>query len=165
VARQVIASQRTSSPVRSILIAGHTDHVGSDDYNFDLAGRRAHAVLRELCTTLTRMSPGIIRQIRFDVTSCGERQPKASDDLRRRVEVFLPQRITPPPPPPVPSRLPVCSNLAVWINAFLPRDVAGYTLVVPAGMHRGKTAVPCPPIALPANPHCLGRGYLTDQVL
>ena len=39
----------------------------------------------------------------------------------------------------------------------------GYTFTVPAGLHRGKTAIPCPAIALPVNPHCLSRGYLTDQ--
>jgi outer membrane protein OmpA-like peptidoglycan-associated protein len=118
VARQVLASQRTSSPVRSILIAGHTDHVGSDDYNFDLAGRRAHAVLRELCTTLSRMSPGITRQIRFDITSCGERQPKASDELSRRVEIFLPQRIKPPPSPP-PSPPPTVYSIKLTAKSFI----------------------------------------------
>jgi len=71
-----------------------------------------------------------------------------------------------PPSPPVPPPLPAssCGNLLIWINAFIPRDVSGYTFTVPAGPHAGKTAIPCPPfVATPANPNCFRLGYLTDQ--
>ena len=47
-ARAVISSKRTQRPVESILIAGHTDRVGSDDYNLQLARRRAREVQSEL---------------------------------------------------------------------------------------------------------------------
>jgi hypothetical protein len=56
--------------------------------------------------------------------------------------------------------------LTVWLNAFIPRTVVGYTEVLQAGPHAGKTAVPLPIIARlwPGNTfedvYC---GYLTDQ--
>ena len=46
-ARGVIASIGSASPVESILIAGHTDPAGSDNYNFALGWRRGRAVLEE----------------------------------------------------------------------------------------------------------------------
>jgi putative peptidoglycan binding protein len=113
VARRIISSQSSRQPIRSLLIAGHTDPVGSDDFNFALGRRRAEEVTRELCTTIERMRPGAARGLRFDLTACGERQQKARPELSRRVEVFLPktapvpQRPRPPrprPPRPVPPR-------------------------------------------------------------
>ena len=56
-----------------------------------------------------------------------------------------------------------CGNLLIWISAFIPGHIAGYTLRVPGGLHGGKTAIPCPLIATPANPNCFRLGYLTDQ--
>ena len=61
--------------------------------------------------------------------------------------------------------------LTVWINAFIPKTVAGYTRVVnptlrSSGVHTGKTAVPLPksarlnPLNLIKN---IDAGYLTDQ--
>jgi len=56
--------------------------------------------------------------------------------------------------------------LTVWINAFIPLTVPGYTVLIPAGQHRGKTAVPLPGVAR-MNPLNLLKppdtGYLTDQ--
>ncbi len=62
-------------------------------------------------------------------------------------------------------------TLTVWINAFIPKNVPGYTVVVNAsgrhsGVHTGKTAVPLPKSAR-LNPFNLIKnfdaGYLTDQ--
>jgi hypothetical protein len=54
----------------------------------------------------------------------------------------------------------------VWINAFIPLSVPGYTLPISSGTHRGKTAVPLPKLAR-VNPFNLFKafntGYLTDQ--
>lgn len=47
------------------------------------------------------------------------------------------------------------SKLAIWINAFIPRDVAGLTLTVPAGVHAGKTMIP--------GPFLFSDCFLTDQ--
>jgi hypothetical protein len=57
-------------------------------------------------------------------------------ECNRRVEITLVRGAPPPPPPP-------CGNLKVWINAFIPAVVSGYTFTVPAGPHAGKTAIPC----------------------
>jgi phosphatidylserine/phosphatidylglycerophosphate/cardiolipin synthase-like enzyme len=98
-ARAVIASQQTREPVLSILIAGHTDRAGSDDYNFKLAWSRAREVHAELGRTLERMSPGITSRIKFEITSCGERQPKATPESSRRAEIFLRRTVRHPPRP------------------------------------------------------------------
>ena len=50
---------------------------------------------------------------------------------------------------------PPIRSVKFWINAFIPRDIPGYTRVVPAGPHRGKTMIPGP------NP--ASDCYLTDQ--
>lgn len=103
VAQQLIASQNSPQPARSILVAGHTDPAGSDDFNFNLARQRAEAVARELCATIERMKPGLVRQLKFNLTSCGERQQKATAPASRRVELFLPGIARPLPAPQLPG--------------------------------------------------------------
>jgi hypothetical protein len=46
-------------------------------------------------------------------------------------------------------------TVTVWINAFIPRDIPGYSKPVPKGVHAGKTMIPGP------NP--LSDCFLTDQ--
>jgi hypothetical protein len=53
-----------------------------------------------------------------------------------------------------------------WLNAFIPRTVSGYTRILTAGPHSGKTAIPLPGIARtwPGNTFKdWDAGYLTDQ--
>jgi len=75
-------------PDRSIMIVGHTDNQGSDDYNMDLSQRRADAV--ELY--LTQLG---IETERIAASAMGERDPiadNASESGRmqnRRVEVII----------------------------------------------------------------------------
>ena len=102
IASEVVASQGSSQPIRSLLIAGHTDPVGDDNYNFLLGRQRAEEVMRELCKTLEGMRPGLAGSIAFQLTTCGERQTKPTPEQSRRVEVFLPKKVAPPPPPPPP---------------------------------------------------------------
>lgn len=57
-------------------------------------------------------------------------------------------------------------QVTVWLNAFIPGTVPGYTQIIPAGPHRGKTAVPTPGASY-MNPlnwtvH-RDNGFLTDQ--
>jgi hypothetical protein len=57
-------------------------------------------------------------------------------------------------------------TLRFWINAFIPRDVTGYTIRIPTGIHSGKTGIPLPGIARlwPGNTaKDWNAGYLTDQ--
>ena len=71
----------------SLMIVGHTDAVGSSDYNRDLSERRAQAATRYL------RSQGVNRSI--DTRGLGETEPVASNDteggrqLNRRVEVAI----------------------------------------------------------------------------
>lgn len=55
--------------------------------------------------------------------------------------------------------------LTFWLNAFIPRDVPGYTRNITRGRHAGKTAVPLPGVARlnPLNWKDWDAGYLTDQ--
>jgi len=96
VAAAVVARSAGRSSI-TILLAGHTDAVGTDDYNFDLSRRRAEAVLRALCSAIERLKPDLSRNIQFQVTPCGERQTKSTVEHSRRVEIFLPAAPSPKP--------------------------------------------------------------------
>jgi OmpA family len=80
-----------------IVVTGHTDTVGSADYNLDLSLRRAEVVTEEL------MRQGVPET---DITTLGRGEedllvPTAdgvSEPRNRRVEIVVPQ---PPPPAPV----------------------------------------------------------------
>lgn len=79
--------EETDSPV--FLIAGHTDSVGSDDYNYELGRRRAESVARYLITH-KKMDP-----LRVITVSYGKSAPLAENSTRegrsknRRVEVLV----------------------------------------------------------------------------
>jgi len=71
-----------------LLVAGHTDSVGTDDYNYTLSERRAQAAADYL------MTQGI-PPARISITGLGETEPVASNDTdagrqqNRRVEVAI----------------------------------------------------------------------------
>ncbi|MES3153774.1 hypothetical protein [Sphingomonas faeni] len=55
-------------------------------------------------------------------------------------------------------------SLQLWINAFIPKTVPGYTKTLTTGIHRGKTAIPMPMLARFVNYQASDhQGYLTDQ--
>ena len=56
-------------------------------------------------------------------------------------------------------------ELIVWLNAFIPANVPGYTKTITKGTHSGKTAIPLPGAARlnPMNWKDWNAGYLTDQ--
>jgi phosphatidylserine/phosphatidylglycerophosphate/cardiolipin synthase-like enzyme len=130
-ARAAISSQRTPQPVESILIAGHTDPVGSDSYNFQLGWGRAREVRAELARTLERMSPGVTSRIKFEIASCGERQPKATPESSRRAEIFFRKRVRRPPRPRLlkPERWAPILSAAKSANATLRVGNAVRTLI------------------------------------
>jgi len=92
-------------PICSVLVVGHTDPVGSDDYNFQLGRRRAAAVADALCKRLRALRPKLACSIKFQLATCGERQPKATPELDRRVEVFFPAPPVPKGCPPFKTRI------------------------------------------------------------
>jgi len=83
---QKVAEVFVKYPETNILVEGHTDNTGTDEYNMDLSKRRAYAVTDFL------QSKGVNKS-RFDIKWYGEAQPKYPNDtdanraLNRRVEV------------------------------------------------------------------------------
>ena len=80
-------------PDRTIVIEGHTDSVGSDDYNVNLSQRRANSVQQFL------LAQGIASN-RLSSSGKGENFPVASNDsssgrqMNRRVEVIIANPLT-----------------------------------------------------------------------
>jgi len=75
-------------PNRSVLIEGHTDSVGSDEYNLELSRKRAESVKEKLVTDG-------IDTARITTVGYGKKYPVADNDtaanraLNRRVEVII----------------------------------------------------------------------------
>ena len=71
-----------------ILLEGHTDATGSEEYNLELSRKRAQSVANYLAMNS-------VRETRFTIMGYGESQPIASNDessgrqLNRRVEVAI----------------------------------------------------------------------------
>jgi len=105
IVRRIIQTQGTPQPIRSVLIAGHTDKVGDDDHNFELGRKRATTVLNRLCAKLHDGLPGLAEKIEWQLTTCGDRQLKGTPELSRRVEVFLPAPPRPKGCPPFKERI------------------------------------------------------------
>jgi len=101
VVRAVVDAKKSGTPVTTILLAGHADTSGTDDFNFKLSRERAERVLHMLCLMLESTQPGITKGIKFQITPCGKRQPKSKPEISRRVEIFLdpvPKSQKPNPP-------------------------------------------------------------------
>lgn len=83
-----VAAVFVKYPETNILIEGHTDNTGTDEYNMNLSKQRAYAVSDYLA------AKGVSSN-RFDIKWYGETQPKYSNDtdssrkLNRRVEVAI----------------------------------------------------------------------------
>lgn len=84
-----IVKMLTENPNMVIQISGHTDYVGSDDYNLELSTRRAKAVVAYL------ISRGIDKH-RLKAVGYGKTRPIASNDdetdgreLNRRTEIVI----------------------------------------------------------------------------
>ena len=119
IARCVVASRRSSRPIKAIRLTGHTDPVGSDLDNSRLGQLRADEVQRQLMATLERISPGSSRGLGFVAESRGETQQiPGSPERTRRVELFV---LAPPAPPvPVPSApTRVVKTLKVVVKSFI----------------------------------------------
>lgn len=89
IARCIMESERTATPVRHLRLIGHTDSVGSSADNLALGLRRAEAVRREILGAIARMTgrPASAALV-IDVESRGEAEPAADDAQSRRVQVF-----------------------------------------------------------------------------
>ena len=126
VARTILASEGTSSPIRAVRLVGHTDRTGTESYNQQLGQRRAEAVQHSLRDALNRMRPGSGTRITFSTESRGETQPVSGPaELSRRVEVFLPAS-------PTQDTRPRCANVAA--AAAIERAAARQTLTKSASV-------------------------------
>ena len=101
----IVATVRARPGPMQVRLVGHTDPVGTDAYNVQLARRRADQVQQQLQQAIERMQPGLSRSVTFTVETRGEREPVSGDAARsRRVEVFLPAQPKPGVTPPRPLR-------------------------------------------------------------
>ena len=108
-ARCVIASQRTTEPIRLIRAVGHTDVEGSPAYNRNLGSNRARQVERHLTETLNRILPGSADGVTILAHTRGEMQPVSSDPARTAASSSSPRsrsRRRRPPVTPAPISSP-----------------------------------------------------------
>jgi outer membrane protein OmpA-like peptidoglycan-associated protein len=151
-----LARRIVATTIRAVRLVGHTDPVGSPDYNKGLGQRRADAVRRALLATLDRMRPGFARSVAVTTESAGatkpiDRGPSEAERARnRRVEVFLP--VPPPHPPPperelTPSRMTRTETVKVVVRSSILR-VGSAVGSVPCRV----TIAPVPIGSLPAIP-------------
>ena len=109
IAARVAQSHATNLPIQVVRLIGHTDPVGTPQYNIGLGMRRAMAVMN----ALERAIESELKKLRltgrvvFVPTSMGESQQVSPDPARnRRVEICL--VVTPRPVPPDPKCLQQC---------------------------------------------------------
>ena len=89
-----IAQAMNENSVPVATIEGHTDSIGSEEYNQTLSEKRAQAVLNALRaegvgTSLNSVGYGKTRPVAANTTSDGMDNP-AGRQLNRRVEIFIP---------------------------------------------------------------------------
>jgi pimeloyl-ACP methyl ester carboxylesterase len=100
-AQEIVNSQTSPDPIHTLCILGHTDRIGAETYNQDLAARRAIAVANELETAIETRQPGLAATLGRTVESRGEEAPlvpntsAANRERNRRVEIFLNRRWIP----------------------------------------------------------------------
>ncbi|MFC1843606.1 OmpA family protein [Thermodesulfobacteriota bacterium] len=84
-----VANLLTAYPKTDVELEGHTDSIGTDEYNMDLSNRRAASVKKELVEKYN------IDASRISTRGYGESKPVASNDTpagrmnNRRVEAFI----------------------------------------------------------------------------
>ncbi len=124
IAQCIVAAQRRGQPVRQVRIVGHTDPVGSDDYNRDLGRRRGEQVKLGLQRAIEALQPGVASRTVINVDTAGESQPVPGNAAAsRRVQVFV-EVARPRPPRPVvitiPSRCRFRSSVhgLKFVNSF-----------------------------------------------
>lgn len=88
----IVASERTSKPVRKIILVGDADEIGQPAFNYKLGKARAEAVSNELKKQIECKSRGLASKIAIEVYSRGECWPAVKSGKKegrnRRVEVF-----------------------------------------------------------------------------
>jgi hypothetical protein len=113
----IVASERTSKPVRKIILVGDADEIGEPAFNYKLGKARAEAVSKELTKQIELRSRGLASKIAIEVYSRGECWPAVKsakkEGRNRRVEVFgvKEEPSTPVKPTPQPGKPPKVPNI------------------------------------------------------
>jgi outer membrane protein OmpA-like peptidoglycan-associated protein len=113
---------------RSILVVGHTDSVGGDDYNFNLSKNRA-------ATVATALRAAGIKDDFLGVVPMGKSQPLTSNStpagqaINRRVEFFI-------------SDFPAAARAAIEQIKFNPCDLNDHLTDENQGCAQGPTRIP-----------------------
>jgi outer membrane protein OmpA-like peptidoglycan-associated protein len=105
--REVVHSWYSRRSVIRIVAEGHTDPVGTHDFNMRLGQHRAEAVAKRLKEIINSYAAsvhfpaGVLDKIEYAVASYGETRPFSSSlqTLNRRVELTLYRDYRPPPQP------------------------------------------------------------------
>ncbi|MBV8280936.1 MAG: OmpA family protein [Candidatus Eremiobacteraeota bacterium] len=125
IARQIVASFSSPTPAVQVFLEGHADRDLQRErrepgFMARISKNRAASVMRALQDLV---GPATSRRIRWSVVGAGDSslavpnpRTEAERGCNRRVKVSLEGK----PMPPRPPGPPVCSNLAIWINAFIP---------------------------------------------
>jgi outer membrane protein OmpA-like peptidoglycan-associated protein len=108
----IVASWRTSKPIRTIILLGDADEVGQPSFNYKLGKARADAVSKELTKEIEDQSRGLSSKITIEVYSRGECWPVVKSGKKekrnRRVDVFAlkaePAKVKPTSPPTPPGK-------------------------------------------------------------
>ena len=109
-AQMIVDSWKPAStrPVLGVRAVGHTDEVGTVDYNVDLGTRRAEKVMGRLTGLIIGGDIDTYQRMSWSRSSVGKAQPVSTSvpARNRRVEIFIEWgRVKPPPPPPPPRRV------------------------------------------------------------
>lgn len=106
----IVRSWRTSKPIRTIILVGHTDEVGDPLENYKLGLARAQAVRDRVLKEIEDQSPGLGGKITIETFSSGECWPLVRSGKRerrnRRVWVGAMNEILSPAQPPAPPATP-----------------------------------------------------------
>jgi outer membrane protein OmpA-like peptidoglycan-associated protein len=124
----IVATHRRGRPVRQVRIVGHTDPVGTDDYNRILGQRRGEQVKLGLQKAIDTLRPGLASRIAITVETVGESQPVPGNaPASRRVQVFV---LVPPPRPrpPRPTVITIPSNCSFRPSVHGLKFVNSFTL-------------------------------------
>jgi hypothetical protein len=90
IAARVSQSHATGRPIQVVRVIGHTDPVGTAQYNIGLGLRRATTVMKAIESELKKPQYRLTQRVVFVPTSRGESQQVSRDPARnRRVEVCL----------------------------------------------------------------------------
>lgn len=143
IAQCIAAAQRRGHQVRQIRIVGHTDPVGSDDYNRDLGRRRGEQVKLGLQRAIEALQPGLASRTVINVDTAGESQPVPGNAAAsRRVQVFVELGRPRPPRPPRPVVITIPSRCRFRSSAHGLKFVNSFTLPSAITMPLSRLGIP-----------------------